>query len=80
MWRRFVGVVLGLLTIVKILDMGFFEALGRPFNPVLDWSYFGPAVGLLSDSIGRSDAIVSLIAAGVLASAYSSSCRCRSFA
>ena len=29
-----VGLLLGLLTIVKILDMGFFEALDRPFNPV----------------------------------------------
>jgi hypothetical protein len=62
-----VGVLLGLLTIVKFLDMGFYEALGRPFNPVIDWSYFGSALGLLSDSIGRSDAIVTLIAAGVLA-------------
>ena len=32
---------------LKILDMGFFEALDRPFNPVTDWGYFGPAIGLL---------------------------------
>ena len=62
-----VGVVLGLLTIVKILDIGFFEALGRPFNPVLDRGYFGPALGLLTDSIGRRSAIASLVAAGVVA-------------
>jgi len=61
-----VGLVLGPLTIVKFLDMGFFEALGRPFNPVTDWSYFGSAVGLLGDSVGRSAAIVCLIVAGVL--------------
>jgi hypothetical protein len=58
--------VLGLVAILKILDMGFFAALGRPFNPVVDWSYFGSAKGLLSDSIGQRDAILSLIAAGVL--------------
>ena len=40
--------------------MGFFDALGRPFDPVTDWSYFGPAVGLLSDSVGRPAAIGSL--------------------
>jgi phosphatidylglycerophosphate synthase len=65
----FVGVVLGPLTIVKLLDMGFFEALGRPFDPMLDWSYFGPAVGLLSDSVGRPTAMVSVVAAGVLCAA-----------
>ncbi len=32
----FGGLFLGLLTIVKILDMGFFEVLDRPFNPVTD--------------------------------------------
>ncbi|HEY4992793.1 MAG TPA: hypothetical protein VII33_12000, partial [Nakamurella sp.] len=46
-----VGVVLGLLTVVKIIDTGFFAVLDRPFNPVSDWSYAGPAVGVLSDSI-----------------------------
>jgi hypothetical protein len=61
-----VGLVLGLLTIVKFLDMAFFEALGRPFNPVVDWSYFESAKGLLSDSIGSRDTTISLIAAGLL--------------
>ncbi len=40
-----VGVVLGLLAVLKILDMGFYAALDRPFNPVIDWGYFGSAVG-----------------------------------
>ena len=38
--------------------MGFFAALDRPFNPVTDWGYLGPAVGLLSDSVGRPGAVV----------------------
>jgi hypothetical protein len=62
----FVGVFLGLLTIVKIMDMGFFAALDRPFNPVTDWAYFGPAVGLLNDSVGRAGAIGSVVAAAAL--------------
>jgi phosphatidylglycerophosphate synthase len=60
------GVVLGVVTIVKVLDMGFFLAFGRPFNAMIDWTYFDSAVIVLSDSIGRSAATVALVAAGVL--------------
>ena len=62
-----VGLVLGLLTVMKVLDMGFFAALDRPFDPVSDWSYFGSAVDLLGDSIGRTGAIVSTTGAVLLA-------------
>ena len=58
-----VGTLLGLLTILKIIDMGFFEAINRPFNPTADWSYFGSAEGLLTLSIGRTNAVIFLIAA-----------------
>ncbi|MEO7261208.1 MAG: CDP-alcohol phosphatidyltransferase family protein [Jatrophihabitantaceae bacterium] len=61
------GVLLGALTVLKALDIGFFQALDRPFHPVLDRSYFGSAAGLVSDSIGRRDAIVVLVAGGALA-------------
>lgn len=64
-----VGVTLGLLTIMKILDMGFFAVLARPFDPVLDWMLFGDAVAFLTDSIGRVGAIGSVIVAAVLATA-----------
>jgi phosphatidylglycerophosphate synthase len=61
-----VGVALGLLAVVKVLDMGFFAALGRPFKPMTDWTYFGSAMDLLNDSIGRRGAIGVLVTAGVL--------------
>jgi hypothetical protein len=55
-WRRIlagvVGGLLGLITVAKILDMGFFSVLDRPFNPVIDWGNFVPALGVLRDSIG----------------------------
>ena len=51
-----VGPVLGLLVIVKILDMGFFEAFDRPFDPVADGSYTGIGIETLRDSIGRTEA------------------------
>jgi hypothetical protein len=63
------GVALGLLTIVKILDMGFFAVLARPFDPVLDWNLLAGAVEFLTASIGRVGAIGSVIVTAVLAMA-----------
>jgi hypothetical protein len=65
-WRRVlavvVGVLLGVVAVLKILDMGFFDALDRPFDPVTDWSYFGPAVGVLRDSVGSHWAMTLVVA------------------
>ncbi len=61
------GLVLGVLTVLKVLDMGFLEALGRPFDPVIDWSYLGPAVGVLTDSVGRPAALATVAVALLLA-------------
>ncbi len=60
------GVVLGLLTIIKIFDMGFFEVLDRPYDLVIDWRYLGSAVGVVDDSSGRTAAIGVVVAAGLL--------------
>ncbi len=49
-----VGPVLGVLLVVKVLDMGFFTAFDRPFNPVDDWSYAGIGIETLRESIGRT--------------------------
>lgn len=61
------GVVLGVLTILRIVGMGFSAALARPFDPMLDWSLFGPAVEFLGNSIGRAGAIGAAVGAAVLA-------------
>jgi len=61
------GVGLGVLLILKVLDLGFTAALGRPFHPVVDRGYFDSAAGLLGDSIGRRAAVLVLVAAGALA-------------
>jgi hypothetical protein len=60
------GALLGLILVVKILNMGFFDALDRPFNPVTDWGNFGPAVGVLRDSVGRAWADVAVVGAVLL--------------
>ncbi len=51
-----VGFLLGVLTAVRVVNIGFFEVLDRPFNPVTDWGLLKPAFGVLSDSIGRTSA------------------------
>lgn len=61
------GVFLGVLTIVKALDMGFLEVLVRPFNPVLDWMLARPAVEFLTSSFGRTGGIAATIGIVILA-------------
>jgi phosphatidylglycerophosphate synthase len=60
------GVALGMVAIVKVLDMGFFLAFGRPVNPMVDWTYLDSGVDLLSDSVGQARAIAAVVLAGVL--------------
>jgi hypothetical protein len=33
------GLVVGVAAVFKLLDVGFFEALNRPFDPLIDWRY-----------------------------------------
>jgi hypothetical membrane protein len=61
------GTVLGVLTVLKIVDMGFFSTLNRPFDPVFDWSFFGPAIDFLSNSVGKAGAVAAGIGAAILA-------------
>ena len=48
------GAVLSVLVVVKVLDIGFFTAFDRPFDPVDDWGYAGAAIETLRDVVGRS--------------------------
>ncbi|REK91861.1 sulfatase [Streptomyces inhibens] len=60
------GVGLGVLTLLNVLDMGFYAVLVRPFDPVLDWVLFDDAESFLRDSVGRVDAIGVVIGVVVL--------------
>ena len=60
------GLVLGLLTVVKIVDMGFFAVLAREFDPVLDWVLFNDGYHFLQDSIGDTGALAVAVGAVVL--------------
>ncbi len=61
------GILFGLLTLIKIFNMGFYAEAGRPFNVVFDWGNIGPAVGVARDAIGTRSADVALIALIVVA-------------
>ena len=62
-WPASSGPCSGLLVIVKILDMGFFEAFDRPFDPIADGSYTGIGIETLRDSIGRTEANLVVVGA-----------------
>jgi phosphatidylglycerophosphate synthase len=61
-----VGLMFGLLLIDKITDIGFNEVLARPFDLVLDWTFLGPGVDYLADSVGQFGAWLAVIGAGLL--------------
>ncbi|MCX4762000.1 CDP-alcohol phosphatidyltransferase [Streptomyces sp. NBC_01275] len=60
------GAVLGALTIVNLLDMGFMEYLGRDFNLVLDWGLLDDAQSYVADSMGSTTALLASIGVVVL--------------
>ena len=61
-----VGLALGALVLVRILDLAFRSALYRRFNPVTDWRYAGSAKDLLGDSVGPGVALLAVVGAGLL--------------
>jgi hypothetical protein len=57
------GVALGLMAIMKLLDMGFLAVLARPFDPAVDWTLLNDAMRFLAGAIGPFSAIGCLTAA-----------------
>ena len=45
-----VGLLLGVLALLKVLDLAFRAALNRPFDPLVDWGYADELVALVRDS------------------------------
>jgi hypothetical protein len=68
-WRRvfaaLFGVALGVLTVQKTFDMGFYSVLARPFDPVLDGELLGPGIDYLTSSLGRARGLA--VVAGLVA-------------
>ncbi len=62
----FAGAVLGTLTLLNLLDLGFHEYLGRGFNPVLDWGLLDDAQSFVADSMGGGTAVLAAVGAVAL--------------
>jgi hypothetical protein len=54
------GAALGVLVLVKLLDIACYTVFDRPFNPFDDWSHRGTAIETLRDSFGQSHANLAL--------------------
>jgi hypothetical protein len=63
----FFGALLGFMLIVKLLDMGFYMSLARPFDLVLDWVLLDDALSFLGDSVGETGAKAAAVGVVVLA-------------
>uniref|UniRef100_UPI00404013A2 CDP-alcohol phosphatidyltransferase n=1 Tax=Streptomyces sp. SCSIO 75703 TaxID=3112165 RepID=UPI00404013A2 len=61
------GTLLGVLTVLNVLDLGFGEYLGRGFNLVLDWALLEDARGFVADSMGGTVAVLAVACAVALA-------------
>ncbi|GAA4691863.1 CDP-alcohol phosphatidyltransferase family protein [Nocardioides conyzicola] len=72
-WRRarasaaaVLGVGMAVLVVIEAFDAGFHTFLDRPFDPLTDWAYLGPGVGVLGDSIGVGAARATAVLAAVV--------------
>jgi phosphatidylglycerophosphate synthase len=59
------GILLGVLTFAKILNIAFYEFADRAFNPVFDWGSIGSGLGVVRDTIGSRGTDVALAALGL---------------
>jgi phosphatidylglycerophosphate synthase len=67
-WGRVVGVLGGVTLMATVvlsgLDLGFYEAFDRPFNPLTDPGYVGSGLDLVHRSAGRTGQVLAV--AGVV--------------
>ncbi|HEU4978291.1 MAG TPA: hypothetical protein VFT42_05310 [Solirubrobacteraceae bacterium] len=63
------GPLLAIVVLLKILNLGFFAAFDRPFDPYQDISYAGIGAETLRESIGRSEATLIIVAVGLVLAA-----------
>ena len=56
------GILIGVMTLLKLLNIGFYAEIGRGFNPVLDRGDIGPAIGVVRDAIGATLTNIALVA------------------
>ncbi|MCY4726523.1 CDP-alcohol phosphatidyltransferase family protein [Nocardioides sp. STR2] len=60
------GLLLAVLAVFELLDLGFGQALNRPFDPMIDWRYAGDLVDTVRGSAPGVLGVVLLAVAGVV--------------
>ncbi|MGW5654177.1 sulfatase [Streptomyces humi] len=60
------GALIGLSTVLKCPDMGFYQTLARPFDLVFDWVLLTDAADWVKDSFGHTGEILAVIGVIVL--------------
>ncbi|GLW65447.1 hypothetical protein Arub01_36910 [Actinomadura rubrobrunea] len=61
------GAALGALLVVKIVDMGFYQVLVRPWDPVLDWAFLEAGLEFVTGEHGGASAVALAAGAAALA-------------
>jgi hypothetical protein len=69
-WGRVLGILAGVVLTTTVvlggLDLGFYEAFDRPFNPLTDPGYAGSGLDLVHRSAGRSGQVLAVAAVVLL--------------
>ncbi|WP_369227524.1 sulfatase [Streptomyces sp. R39] len=60
------GSLIGLSTVLKCLDVGFYQTLARPFDLVFDWVLLTDAADWVKDSFGHAGEVLAVIGVIVL--------------
>lgn len=60
------GTTVGMLTVLKIIDLSFSSVLNRPFDPLLDWGMINSALGYLDGAYGRTGAVMAVLTAAAV--------------
>jgi hypothetical protein len=60
------GPLLGLVFIVKLLNIGFFAAFDKPFDPYQDLKYVGFAIETVKASLGQTTGILVVVLVGAI--------------
>jgi hypothetical protein len=61
------GLLIGVLTLGKALDLGFFTVLYRPFDVVYDWAFLGNGIEFLRMSFGTVGGMAIVIVTALVA-------------
>ncbi|MGZ5403182.1 MAG: sulfatase-like hydrolase/transferase [Nocardioides sp.] len=59
------GLLLALSAVFKVLDLGFREALNRPFDVLIDWTYADSLIETAQDSVDGQSGTLLLVGAGL---------------